>query len=271
MTALYDSFDKSCTIGMASGQTDGSYLTPESSATNTSNAALAAMVIPGYLCPSASDTPYQTQTSGRVKALFWVEMTRESVVFFSTNWFRGGRTHYVPIHGALLNAADRTTNYNSTLERAYAGGTSPTAHYAGCTESCAPNGIMPAIQSKGMPQMYIDLTQVSDGTTNTIMISEDCASLLSHWGQHFNLMVFKQDKSSLVNAKPYEVFPKCATGNSAFLPLNIWAFHDLRSMHPAGVNSVYGDGRVSMLSSGTDLGLIRLLLNRKDGEMVVLP
>ncbi|MDR1270055.1 MAG: DUF1559 domain-containing protein [Planctomycetaceae bacterium] len=263
MTALYDSFDKTETVAMAAASNAAGTL-------HTANKDLAATVISQYLCPSASDPEYQTTAAGAIKGLASVMFTRERVSFTSGNLYAGGRTHYVAVQGALENAADRTNNYYSLFERNYTGG-SVTGHGAGCTESCAPNGCMPAIQRKNVEGMYIDFTKVTDGTSNTIMISEDCASLMSHWGHHYTLLVFKEDYAAPINQKPYGPFPKCAFGPSAFLAAAMFQFHDLRSMHPGGVNSVYADGRVSLTSASTELKMLRLLLNRMDGEMVVSP
>ncbi|MDR1140110.1 MAG: hypothetical protein LBL62_00355, partial [Planctomycetaceae bacterium] len=87
---------------------------------------------------------------------------------------------------------------------------------------------MPAIQVKNKDGMYIDFTKITDGTSNTIMISEDCASFLSHWGQHYTILVFKQDHAAPINQKPYKPFPNCATGSGPFGTSNMWQFHDLR-------------------------------------------
>jgi hypothetical protein len=152
---------------------------------HTANKDLAATVISQHLCPSTSDPEYQTTVAGAIKGLSSVTFTRERVSFTSGNTlYAGGRTHYVAVHGSLENATDHTNNYNSSFERSYTGG-SVTAHAHGCTESCAPNGCMPAIQRKNVEGMYIGFTKITDGTSNTIMFSEDCASLLSHWGHHY--------------------------------------------------------------------------------------
>jgi prepilin-type processing-associated H-X9-DG protein len=205
------------------------------------------------------------------------EFTRERASFIGTPfWHAGSRTHYVAVHGAVRNQADRDTytpyTPNSTTSSILPTVTPGyTAYAAGCTESGAPNGCMPAIQIKNKSGMYIEFTMITDGTSNTIMISEDCASFLSLWSNHYTLLVWKQDRASLVNQKPYKPFPNCATGTNPFGTSGIYQFHDLRSMHPGGVNSVFADGRVSLTSVGTELNILRLLLNRMDGEMVPLP
>jgi type II secretory pathway pseudopilin PulG len=276
MTALFDSFNKYGHYGMVAG------LAPNASSTLdlTTNADLAATVIPHYLCPSASDPEYDL-TVNPLKGFGGVgltrfEFTREKASFNNIFRYAGGRTHYVAIHGAVENQTDRDkytpytpkTTTSSTLPTVEIG---YTGYGAGCTESGAPNGCMPAIQIKNKDGMYIDFTMIMDGTSNTIMISEDCASFLSHWGHHYTLLVFKQDYASPINQKPYKPFPNCAKGTSPFGTSQIWQLHDLRSMHRGGVNSVYADGRVSFTSENTELKMLRLLLNRMDGEMVILP
>jgi prepilin-type N-terminal cleavage/methylation domain-containing protein len=280
-TAIFDAIDRTTTRGMAYVATN-----------TTTNMELAQTIIPLYLCPSAGAPEYSTAenplkglygTLANVQAGF--EFTRERASFLvssgvTSGTYVGGRTHYVAVHGAVKDQTDRDQNY-PVLSSSYApsgigatlSATNKPSYYAhahGCTESGAPNGCMPAIQIKGDGR-YIDFSMITDGTSNTIMLSEDCASFLSHWAHHFNLLVFKQDKASPINEKPYGPFPKCATSGTPFGTSGMWQFHDLRSAHTGGVNSVYADGRVSLTSAGTDLDVLRQLLNRMDSEMVTLP
>jgi prepilin-type N-terminal cleavage/methylation domain-containing protein/prepilin-type processing-associated H-X9-DG protein len=274
MTALFDSFNKYGHYGMIAGLSTAASGTGDYS----SNASLAATIIPVYLCPSTSDPEYDTATyplKGFGTTRF--EFTREKAGFQSGAFgYAGGRTHYVAVHGAVANQTDRNT-YTPYTPNSTTTSTLPTVtpgytdYGAGCTESCAPNGCMPAIQIKNKDGMYIDFTMITDGTSNTIMLSEDCASFLSHWAHHYTLLVWKQDRASLVNQKPYKPFPNCATGNGPFGTSGIYQFHDLRSMHLGGVNSLYADGRVSLTSASTELNILRLLLNRMDGEVVAVP
>jgi hypothetical protein len=93
MTALFESFDKTKAGGMV----------------NSANANLAATVIPGYLCPSASDPEYNT-AEYPLKGLVGTsgfEFTRERASFKSGSLYAGGRAHYVAVHGAVENVADR--------------------------------------------------------------------------------------------------------------------------------------------------------------------
>jgi prepilin-type processing-associated H-X9-DG protein len=266
MTHLYETFDNTNLAGL---KTAGDL----NRTTYLSNSALANVVIPGYLCPSASDPTYTLTSSGYLKGLQHITFTRERMGFYSSGWIEGGRSHYVPVHGAIKDAADKLANYNSTFEQAYTGG-SVWGHEMGCTESCGPNGMMPAVQAANQPGMFIDATQVTDGLTNTIMITEDTQSFLSHWGQHFTTLCWKQDKVKKINDRPYDAFPNFAIGTSAFSGYGspkMWSFHDIRSDHKGGVNSLFGDGSVHFTQENIDLDLLRVLLNRKDGEMVVLP
>jgi prepilin-type processing-associated H-X9-DG protein len=253
------------------------------------NIQIAQTVIPGYLCPSAGKTAYSETSGGPMTFIYlysgpaWgcpataLEFTRVKSSFHNgTSLYAGGRTHYVAVHGAHENEAERNTQYGPfasyTGGHSFYTGSGFTTYRAGCTESCASNGCMPAIQVRDRPERYVTFTKIEDGTSNTIMLSEDCASFLSHWAHHFNLLVFKEDQASPINKKPYGPFPHCATGGNVWGESSeLYQFHDLRSMHPGGVNSVYADGRVSFTSESTELRVIRLLLNRMDGEYVALP
>ena len=263
MAALVESLDRTSTNGM---------MTNSAGTLNPTNAAIAATVVPAYLCPSAGDPPV---TAASLKGLSSIQFTRESVSFFASPYqIAGGRTHYVAVHGAVRDAADRAAHGNMNHSD-YTGGT-VLGHGQGCTESCPGNGCMPALQQQNATRThnkgrYIDFAKITDGTSNTVMLTEDCASLWSHWHQHNSLLVFKQDVASPINEKPYGPFPKCAIASSVFATAGMYQFHDLRSMHTGGVNSVYADGHVSFLSTSTDMDMLRRLLNRMDGEMVVTP
>ncbi|MDR0703962.1 MAG: DUF1559 domain-containing protein [Planctomycetaceae bacterium] len=272
MMPLWDSIDKTTSYGM---------VTNLAGTLNTTNAAIATTVIPAYLCPSASDPEYDLTvqplrslvgTSATYLARF--KFTRTEVSFYNTYLIAGGRTHYVAIHGAVRDAADRAT-YTDLNHTNYTGG-SVQGHGQGCTESCPCNGCMPALQQRNTARThnngrYLDFTKITDGTTNTIMFSEDCASIWSHWHQHNSLLVFKEDRASPINQKPYGPFPKCTAGSTSVFGTTMYQFHDLRSMHRNGVNSVYADGRVSFTSENTALKMLRLLLNRMDGEVSAAP
>ncbi|MDR1485069.1 MAG: DUF1559 domain-containing protein [Planctomycetaceae bacterium] len=286
MTALVETFNPALSDGLAA-QCDYAEAneTYDNIVNANANLRLAQTVIPSYLCPSAGKTAYSTSgpTPNPIAYMFYIsgpmygmpatafEFTREKSSFHNGSaLYSGGRTHYVAIHGANENETERDTRYASF--GTYTGGGSFTNYQAGCTESCAANGCMPAIQIKNNPDMYIDFIKITDGTTNTIMLSEDCASYMSHWGHHFNLLIFKEEQASPINKKPYKPFPHCTGTGAVFSESSsIYQFHDLRSMHPGGVNSVYADGHVSFTSESTGKNTIRLLLNRMDGEVVAAP
>jgi len=260
LTALVDSLDKTTEWGM---------MTDPDRTANTTNVAVADTVVPHYLCPSASAPDTITGTLKLLPAP--VQFTRERVSFVVSPYLiTGGRTHYVAVHGAVKDDADRN-NYSQLNNSSYTGGTFLPYTY-GCTESCPGNGCMPALQEQNDTRthnsgLYIDFPMITDGASNTIMFTEDSSSLWSHWHQHTSLLVFKQDRASPINRKPYGPYPHCATGPSVF-SINMWSLHDIRSMHPGGVNSVYADGRVAFISDSTPLDLLRRFLNRMDGEQV---
>ena len=272
MVALVDALDKTSIYGL---------VTNINETVNQTNFELAKTVIPTYICPSAGEPDYDTNapllrsligTSATNLSKF--KFTRTEVSLYNTYLIAGGRTHYVAVHGAVRDAAERAT-YGSLNHSNYTGGT-VLGHGQGCTESSPGIGCMPALQHLNATRThnksrYIDFAKITDGTSNTIMLTEDCASIWSHWHMHNNLLVFKQDQASQINEKPYKPFPKCAVGTNVFATAGIYQFHDIRSMHTGGVNSVYADGHVGFTSASTDLEMVRRLLNRMDGEMVVLP
>jgi prepilin-type N-terminal cleavage/methylation domain-containing protein len=273
MTSLYETKDFSGSYGLID-----SYGTAGTS--NTQNRDLVNTLIPGFLCPSASDIPLEPITYGgttpRFKYLDNPKLTRERVEFYSQNmWFKGSRSHYAPVHGAQESVSDRDTSPPTKPEYRIVGGAT-TGEGAGCTESCKPSGMMPAIQRNDFTSMYVDVTKVTDGLSNTVMITEDACSFLSLWSHHFCLLCWKRTHAAPVNEKPFvplsaKAMTPTYVGYSAFGTSGVYGFHDIRSFHPGGAFSVYGDGRVSALGPQTDMDVIFNLLRIADDKIVVLP
>lgn len=223
---------------------------------------LAGTVIADFLCPSSAE-PERPPSDSPATALLGAsgELSRDRIIFGDGS-VAGGRTHYAAVHGSMVDVVDR-----NRFTAYYAHWPCMTPGYSkysvGGSEAGAPSGAMPAIQILRKPSMYVDREMIPDGTGNTIMVTEDSESAMSHWGHHHNLLVWKQDCAERINQQPYGAFPRCAVGENP-LGEKIWQFHDIRSMHPGGVNAVYADAHVGFLAMGTEFEVIRRLLNRRD-------
>ncbi len=99
----------------------------------------------------------------------------------------------------------------------------------------------------GTPNETVRLSDVKDGTSNTILAIEVAASGI-HWMEPRDMTVDE--------AVAYITDPE-ATGQ--------------RHPHPGGVNVLMGDGSVRFLPGTTDPQTLRSLLTRADGQNVRLP
>lgn len=88
-------------------------------------------------------------------------------------------------------------------------------------------------------------SDISDGSSNTLIVAEDSAFSDGEWINGRNLF----DQAFAINQAP--------------------AFeNDIRSLHPGGANGVFADGHVSFLADSTDLPALAGLCTRAGGEVV---
>ncbi|MHB8897333.1 MAG: DUF1559 family PulG-like putative transporter [Thermoguttaceae bacterium] len=99
----------------------------------------------------------------------------------------------------------------------------------------------------GEPNEHVDMQDISDGTSNTIMVIEVAGSGIP-WLEPRDMTVDE--------AVAYITNPS-ATGR--------------RLAHPGGVNVAMTDGSVRFLSSSIDPQMLRALLTRDDGQAATLP
>jgi len=89
------------------------------------------------------------------------------------------------------------------------------------------------------------LTDVTDGSSNTLIVAEDSEFSDGQWINGGNVF----DQAFAINAAP--------------------AFeNDIRSNHPGGANGVFADGHVSFLSDSMDLFNLGAICTRASGERV---
>ncbi len=91
----------------------------------------------------------------------------------------------------------------------------------------------------------VKIRDITDGTSNTIIISEDSGWVDGQWINGLNVF----DQSGAIN-------DKTITEN------------EMRSEHPGGVNAAFADGHVEFLSDLTELELLAALCTRAGGEIV---
>jgi prepilin-type N-terminal cleavage/methylation domain-containing protein/prepilin-type processing-associated H-X9-DG protein len=134
------------------------------------------------------------------------------------------------------------------------------------------NGLFP-INSWQNPRR---LTDISDGTSNTIMVGEDIfdmnAATLSwkppndaKWGEGYSWAM-------TVDATLTAGIPPNAKQNGTWVPWTNWGdFHGFKSRHTGGVQFVFADGSVTFISESIGLGTYRALATYNGGEVVTLP
>jgi prepilin-type N-terminal cleavage/methylation domain-containing protein/prepilin-type processing-associated H-X9-DG protein len=113
------------------------------------------------------------------------------------------------------------------------------------------------------------LTDIMDGTTHTILLTEDA-------GRPRLWQAGKPGPDQVVEGGPpgfkNGIILQGSTPNGMMKPgrcaLNCTNDHELYSFHPGGANAVFADGSVHFLKAGIDLRLLARLITRAGGEVV---
>ena len=177
-------------------------------------------VVPTYICPSYGDR-------GRATSM----VTRTETTPFGTvpqDTFRCARSYY--------------------------GGLTTSRHvYSGTRSEMSNNGILIVIA--GSNTEPIALADVLDGTSNTMMVSEDSDHRDGAWCSIRNLWEHRLDLHPL--NKPENRGLETANG--------------FQSYHPGGVFGQFADGSVHFIPNNIDPHILGCWVNRKDGSAVRNP
>ena len=130
------------------------------------------------------------------------------------------------------------------------------------------NGVL-QVQS-GTNSVVVDVTQIRDGASNTLMISEDAGrpqtwqfgKMVSAtsgsdggWADH-NSEYIVHGSMTTSTANPGPCHTNCHNGNEVY------------SFHTGGANHVFADGSVHFISEKTDIRVFVKLITRSGGDVV---
>ncbi|QDT99680.1 DUF1559 domain-containing protein [Gimesia aquarii] len=174
------------------------------------------------------------------------------------------RPHYVGISGAT-NGNGFT---NASIHNQYA--------YTGCCTSVTPGGI----KARGgvmLQNLCIKIKDISDGTTNIIVVSEcsnyfrDAADNPVQVNSNHGWMMGTADAGETGQNRTFNLttirYPPNTVDNS--LPgtgTNDGPNNGIYSPHTGGVHALLGDGSVRFLSENIDMQTLRRLATRDDGK-----
>ncbi len=220
----------------------------------------------------------------RLTVLLCPSSPLEAMVDAGQNGFTITRPHYTGIAGAADGNGFTNRQYN----------------VASCCDCCAP---VPAggFQSGGgslVTGKYIGIHQMTDGTSNTMMVSE-CSNFV------YNAAGTKKDQTvtsvhGFLMGSPWPISVEQAvrdywSGNASNLAprlFNCTTIHyppnsvsvawpgvgandgpnnGIYSPHPGGVQALYGDGNARFISDTIDMLTLRLLATRDDGRPSQIP
>jgi prepilin-type N-terminal cleavage/methylation domain-containing protein/prepilin-type processing-associated H-X9-DG protein len=195
-------------------------------------------VLPVYLCPSASDTP--TRGQFEVNPNVTRTMTSPFGTFPQKNGlsqFRCARSHY----GGLASV-DQFNGPGGAKDVIYG----------------RPKDQVGMLYELNGPILPVCIGDVPDGTSNTMMVSEDSYFYDSAWPSLRNLWVFYQ-YHTITELNCFDATKlkggKCTNENG---------FH---SDHPGGLTGAFADGHSIFFTNSIDWRIVYRWVNRKDGEV----
>lgn len=111
------------------------------------------------------------------------------------------------------------------------------------------NGTWNAANGMMLYDRAITIAEVRDGTSNTLVVSEDTTSNDGQWINGLNIF----DQKYAINYTPDD--PR------------LWE-NEIRSDHPGGAYGVFADGSVRFLNETMDLKILKAIITRAGGEIV---
>ena len=208
------------------------YLQPE-------NQNLARSILPVFLCPSSPLPPYR----------------------------RNGDNLSAP---AEFARSDYSGNYGERSIRCHPARNCPN-HYGDLGDTSGqPRGTMMLQPSAAFLSLTIGITEITDGSSQTILVGEAPHAIHGLWAGHKNVM----DQSAPLNERlsadsPFEscVIPPDRPELAGRLGCDVGS-QDFHSYHAGGACFLFGDGSVRFLAENVDLKVLAALLSRRGGEVI---
>ena len=152
-------------------------------------------------------------------------------------------------------------------------GTNPATGAAYPTGTATHEGVPAATSGMFQRDGNNNLTGITDGTSNTIMVAE-MSWVSPQYGTRYRTWVRGgEEYAGVVAGRPsFVVSGKNVTNaiNSIFTANVIVPYNDLPfgSMHSGGMNAAFGDGSIRFLRQSLDMATYRALASKNGGEVV---
>jgi prepilin-type N-terminal cleavage/methylation domain-containing protein/prepilin-type processing-associated H-X9-DG protein len=160
----------------------------------------------------------------------------------------------------------------------------PDGNKAACGDYAPTWGVNPVLATMGLigpatdyqgvlvPEQWTRLIQITDGTSNTIMITED-AGRPALWQVGRQIAGSEQAVKGGAWAGPNNGFivdgsTPDGTSSPGPCPMNCTNDGEIYSFHRAGTNAVFADGSVHFLRAGMSIRVLAALVTRAGGEVV---
>ena len=167
-------------------------------------------------------------------------------------------TYICPSYGGAGKSANAITRTETTpfgtvpstfrCARSYYGGLTTSRHIFADGDSRNNNGMLIIMQ--GSDTAPVALSDVSDGLSNTLMVSEDSDHADGAWSSIRNLWEHRTD-----------LHPLNKSDNRGLTAAN-----GFQSYHPGGVHGQFADASVHFISNGIDPDILGSWVNRQSGN-----